>query len=241
MADGIAAAELAMVLLDASPEPHELDDPGSWRIDPAPAPVYGVARDIGRLAQVSLRLAAWGGWTALHPLRRSRNWVAKAGAMTSLLRAGLVAPRSPLNDENSPSREVHVVRLSFDEVRQLAHAHGATVNDVVLTIVAQGLHALLVKRAALDNTTELQALVPVGLDAGPGRGLGNRVSAFLVRLPVALGDPTSALMTIGRKRAATRRSTKNWLATLFCDSSSLSRKASSGCWRNWSASSPSSI
>ena len=69
-------------------------------------------------------------------------------------------------------------------------------NDVVLTLVCHGLHRLMANDGALDSSAEVQALVPVGLATGLGRGLGNRVSALLVRLPVGKSDPASNLVTI---------------------------------------------
>ena len=196
MADGIAAAELATVLLDLTPEPRAIDDPGAWRAEAPPSALNKASRDLSRLAEMPVRVLAWGGWTALHPVRRSRAWANKAAAVTSLLRTGLIAPRSPLNKRISAEREVHVVRLNLDQVRDVAHGHAATVNDVILTLVARGLHDLLVKRGTLEEGAELQALVPVGLEVGPERGLGNRVSALFVRLPVGSDDPMTTLRIV---------------------------------------------
>ncbi|HEY6428069.1 MAG TPA: wax ester/triacylglycerol synthase domain-containing protein, partial [Acidimicrobiales bacterium] len=196
MADGFAAAESATVLLDLSPEPRSVDETSPWRVDNSPRACLGVASDLLRLAEIPLRAFAWGGWTALHPVRRSRAWVAKTAAVASMLRAGLIAPRSSLNARTGPGRELHIVRLNLDEIREIAHANKATVNDVVLTLVCQGLHTLMTKDGGLDSGAEVQALVPVGLGAGPGRGLGNRVSALFVRLPVGSSDPAANLSAI---------------------------------------------
>jgi diacylglycerol O-acyltransferase / wax synthase len=197
MADGIAAAELAIVLLDASPEPHPIENASAaWRPD-TPAPVvYGAAHDLLRAGDLSLRCAAWGLWTVLHPVRRSRVWITKVNALASVVRGGLIAPHSTPTGDIGPERGVHVIRLDLEEVRHIAHAHGATINDLVLTLVSHGLHCLLTSRNDLDPETAVQALVPVGLEAGPGRGIANRVSAFFVRLPVGTSDPRTSLDAI---------------------------------------------
>ena len=199
MADGIAAAELAMVLLNLSPEPEPdpVDDTSVWRAtEPRPA-LFGATSDVLRLAEIPLRCLGWGAWTALHPFRRSRTLITKATAMASVVRGGLIAPHSLLNGGIGPERAFHVLRLSLNEVREVAHAHGTTVNDVVLTVVSQGLHRLMAKDGTLDQGAEVQALVPVSLSADPaGRDLGNRVSALFVRLPVGRDDPLSALGTV---------------------------------------------
>lgn len=70
MADGLAAAELATVLLDLSPEPAELNRDTGWepRLEP---PVWRAAiDDLIRLGELWGRAAAWSGRSVLHPLRR---------------------------------------------------------------------------------------------------------------------------------------------------------------------------
>jgi WS/DGAT/MGAT family acyltransferase len=91
------------------------------------------------------------------------------------------------------------VRLGLEQVRDVAHSNGATMNDVLLTIVAGGLHRLLEVRGELTATSQLQALVPVGLGESEGRGLANKVSAYFVRLPVGDADPRSGLHTISER------------------------------------------
>ncbi len=215
MADGIAAAELATVLLDLTPEPRTIEDPGAWQAQAPPSELHKAARDLSRLAEIPVRVLAWGGWTALHPVRRSKAWTTKATAMISLLHTGLVAPRSPFNKQISDARDLHVLRLSLDEVRDVAHGHGATVNDVILTLVTRGLHDLLVTRGTLEEGTEMQALVPVGLEVGPERGLGNRVSALFVRLPVGSDDPTATLRTVSSEAREHKKQHQELAADTF--------------------------
>jgi diacylglycerol O-acyltransferase len=107
-----------------------------------------------------------------------------------------IAPRSPLNAQIGPTRQLHFVRLGLDQVRDVAHFNNATINDAVLTIVAGGLHELLERRGDLTADSELQALVPVGLENKKGRGLANKVSAYFVRLPVGVEDPVSVLREV---------------------------------------------
>jgi WS/DGAT/MGAT family acyltransferase len=88
------------------------------------------------------------------------------------------------------------VRFRLDQVRDVAHFNNATINDAVLTIVAGGLHELLERRGDLTSDSELQALVPVGLENKNGRGLANKVSAYFVRLPVGVEDPVLVLREV---------------------------------------------
>ena len=204
MADGIAAAELATVLLDPSPDSHTNSEPVAWEPRPRTPLLNTAGRDVARLAAIGLRLAAWAGWTAIHPARRSRAWAMKGAAAIGLFRGGPLAPRSPLNHQIGPDRSIHFARFDLDEVRTVARARGCTVNDVVLTMVAHGLHKLLTKRDALDSQTQIQVLVPVGLDIGPDRALGNRISALLVRVALGTDDVVASLAQISAQTKSRR-------------------------------------
>ena len=90
-------------------------------------------------------------------------------------------------------------------VRDLGHAHGGTVNDVILAAIAGALRALRASRGEqLDLVT---ASVPVSArQAAAGGQLGNQVGTMPVALP-ADGDLAArvtriAAITRERKRAA---------------------------------------
>jgi WS/DGAT/MGAT family acyltransferase len=196
MADGLAAAELATVLLDLSPEPPELDRDSDWepRLE---LPVWRAAiGDLVRLGELWGRVAAWSGQSVLHPIRRANEIRTVGGAIRTLVTTRIIAPKSSLNTTITAARSVHFIRLSFEEMREIAHASGSTINDVLLTIVAGGLHDLLDGRGELTEKSELQALVPVGRVNENGRGLANAVSALFVRLPVGVNDPLAALRSV---------------------------------------------
>ncbi len=195
MADGIAAAELAMVLLDLSPECPAQTAAVPWRPEASVPFLVDASRDLWRLGGIGVRLVAWAGWTAIHPLRRARIWTTKLDATAGMLRAGPLAPASTLNQQIGPERRIRLVRLPLEDIRAIAHARGGTVNDVVLTLVAQGLHEML-GRASGTQEEVFNALVPVGLSTGPTRGMANRVSGLLVKLPVGSGDAEQTFAAI---------------------------------------------
>jgi diacylglycerol O-acyltransferase / wax synthase len=204
MADGIAAAELATILLDLSPVVRPPRDT-TWSPEPPPSAVGVVRRDLQRLLELPLRLPEWLSRGVLHPLQRTRSFWRLTRASEALLPTHVFAPSSALNRPNGPRREVNLVRMDLHAIRETAHRHGATINDVVLTIVSGGLHSLLAARGELEGSPELQALVPVGLEVGSARQMGNAVSALFVRLPVHEGNPTAALASIASTTAAQKR------------------------------------
>jgi WS/DGAT/MGAT family acyltransferase len=206
IADGIAAAELAMILLDSSPVVSPLNESKPWTPRPPDSAIGLASRDLRRLAEIPLRVPVWLGRGVVHPVLRTRAVLRAVRSSTVLWPARLFAPATSLNRPNGPRREVRLIRMNLHEVRDAAHRHGATINDVVLAIVSGGLHALLSARGELANASQLQALVPVGLGVGAERGIGNEVSALFVKLPVHDDDPVTALAAIASATAAQKGS-----------------------------------
>ena len=204
MADGLAAVELATVLLDLSPSPPPLDESDPWS-PRVPLPVWkAAAADILRLGGVSMRVASWGAQTLTHPITQFRRAAQLGRAISTLVTPKIVAPTSSLNPPITASRAVDFVRLSLGDVRLVAHAFGTTVNDVLLTAVAGGLHSLLDGRGELNEASELQALVPVGLANSSG-DLTNSLSALFVRLPIGEPDPVKVLELVSEEVRTDKR------------------------------------
>ena len=78
-----------------------------------------------------------------HPATTVRDLARLGGALATMAGTGLLRPPSSLNRPIGSGRRVEVVRLPLDQLRQAAHAHGVTVNDVVLTAVGGGVGRLL--------------------------------------------------------------------------------------------------
>ena len=88
----------------------------------------------------------------------------------------------------------------------MAHAHGATVNDMVLTAVAGGARSLLDARGELTPGLVLQASVPASL-RGPSddRAAGNQIGVMIVPLPLWEADPARRLVSIAAATATRKR------------------------------------
>jgi WS/DGAT/MGAT family acyltransferase len=197
MADGLAAAELATVLFDLSPEPSPLEEPvTSWHPSVRPPVWQTAAGDLLRLGAFPVRVAKWYVGTVMHPVRRTRELTVLAQAFGTIVTPRIVAPRSSLNGPITGARSVEFVRLPLQDVHEVARSFHSTINDVLLTLVSGGIRALLTSRGELTESSELQVLVPVGLVNAEGRELGNSVSALFVRLPVGCEDPVDVLKAV---------------------------------------------
>jgi WS/DGAT/MGAT family acyltransferase len=197
IADGLAAVALITALFDLAPD---APDPPADVWTPAPVPsAWMLFADNcrGRLAAIGSRLA--------HPLRLARSAASIINDSLRFVRSRHLAARMSLNALPGIRRHLRVVHLDLAAARQVAHAHGATVNDVVLAVVTGGVRELLIARGERVDGVELTTSVPAALrSAESARALGNAAGALLIRLPAGEVDAARRLERI----AATTRSAK---------------------------------
>jgi diacylglycerol O-acyltransferase len=191
MVDGIAAVELAALLLDPDPvsPPEEPDD---WK--PAAPPstaelLVGGVLDRGR-GQV--RLARQSARMALSPGRLLAGAERAGRALGHSL--SRTVPDRTLNERISPYRRLGTLARGMDELRRVKRAFGVTVNDVVLAAAAGGVRRYLERRG--ERPRPLKAMVPVNVRAGDGAELGNRIAFLFLELPCDEPDPVSRLAGI---------------------------------------------
>lgn len=90
--------------------------------------------------------------------------------------------------------------LSVSELKALAHAYGATVNDVLLGALAGALRRYLLDRDG--GLRDVRVMVPVDLRGAPpvpGEVLGNRFGLVYLDLPVLEEDPRARLVEVHRR------------------------------------------
>ncbi|MDJ0381155.1 wax ester/triacylglycerol synthase family O-acyltransferase [Streptomyces sp. G-G2] len=98
------------------------------------------------------------------------------------------------------TRALAGVALDLDEVNLIRKAAGGTVNDVLIALVAGALRRWLAGRGeTVGGGPGPRALIPVsrrrsrGGSGAAGSGAGNRLSGYLLRLPVAESEPLRRL------------------------------------------------
>jgi diacylglycerol O-acyltransferase / wax synthase len=135
----------------------------------------------------AVQAARYGAHGLLHPreaLGKTRS------AIELIVREELRgAPHTSLNEPIGTRRRFEVVRVPLADLKSIKVALGGKVNDVVLTITASGLRALLESRGEPLPERGLRAMVPMNVrQASEHLALGNRVSSLFVELPVAQSD-----------------------------------------------------
>jgi WS/DGAT/MGAT family acyltransferase len=197
IADGAAALAAFGALLDLTAEaPTPVAPP--WTPTPIPTTRELLGDNLHRRRQELGR-----GWTGLtHPRRTLRRAQAAWPAWQEVL-TDRPAPPTSLNHPVGADRRLTILRGRLDLTKQLAHAHHATVNDVVLAAVAGGLRELLGARGEDVEGLVQRAMVTISEHhEQPGQARGNKPGWMMVPLPLGEPDPVRRLELIAAQTAA---------------------------------------
>lgn len=127
-----------------------------------------------------------------------------AAAVEGVLRtAASPAPTSPLNAAISRQRRFAVAKTRLQDYRLVRTAHGCTVNDVVLAVVAGAMRNWLLSRGeSVTASTTVRAMVPMSVTGDPERphvslgSPGSQVSSFVLDLPAGEPNPVVRLSQV---------------------------------------------
>ncbi|MEP6695549.1 MAG: wax ester/triacylglycerol synthase family O-acyltransferase [Pseudonocardiales bacterium] len=195
MVDGISSVDISQVLLDVTPEPREVP-PDNWEPAPEPNPVDLVVEAISDFISQPTEV--------VDAIRNGVNDATATGLKLAAAVSGLVAyartaarpaSETPLNVDIGEQRRFGMARTELDDYKRVRKSHGGTVNDVVLATVAGALRNWLMSRGEpVSTSTVIRAMVPVSVRPPDHQGaLGNKVSSYLVDLPVGEEDPVERL------------------------------------------------
>ena len=109
------------------------------------------------------------------------------------------------------------MRYPVAELRRAAHAHGCTINDLLIAAVTAGLRDLLNQRGENQDSLELLASVPVGAREGTEGGM------FIVRVPVGVPDADERLRIIRQATAKGKNRPDQGVAGIVVLPASLAR------------------
>jgi diacylglycerol O-acyltransferase / wax synthase len=208
MVDGVSAVDIAQVILDTTPVPREIAE-DLWMPRPEPSSVSLVIDAVTDLIRRP---------TAVADLVRigvadARNIASQvSSAVTGVLSAARIAarpaPYSPLNSAIGSQRRFAVARTELEDYRKVRKNRGGTVNDVALATVAGAIRGWLLSRGEpVTPSTTVRAMVPVSIRGESDLGQpGNRVSSYLVDLPVGEPSPVVRLSQVSYAMKAHKES-----------------------------------
>jgi len=210
IADGMAAMTTISAFLDPAPDaPTAPARP--WAPTRPPSARALLADNLVRHVE---RLAG-----ALSALARPRTTLRRLRAAWPAIRELLAekpASETSLDRMVGAGRNLALIRTALDAVKEAAHAHDATVNDVLLAVTAGGLRALLRRRGEPVEGTTVRVYVPVSLRRrvrGPQQG--NLIAQMAVPLALGGSDPGRRLRQIAAETARRKVRARTSLGTLI--------------------------
>jgi diacylglycerol O-acyltransferase / wax synthase len=210
IADGVAGVAGLGSLLDTGPGTTTAPAP-PWTAGPRPTDRELVSDNVHRrAAELGHTVNA-----IVHPVPTLRRVRAGWPAMRELL-AQKPGPPTSLNRLVRGNRTLALVRSDLELVTQVAHAHQATANDVLLAVTAGGLRGLLLSRGEPVEDLILPIYVPVSLRPDRIRpGGGNLISQMVVPLALGTSDPGRRLDQIAVDTAQRKAGYRPSLGTVF--------------------------
>jgi diacylglycerol O-acyltransferase / wax synthase len=214
IADGIALARVMMMLTDE--HAGDFVEGAHHRSTPLDAVLRPVGAAAGAAGAAGRLLLHEGTETILHPdhLRDLASGAARdAGTLVKLL-ASPPDVETPLKGDLGVARRIAWTRrISLQRVKDIGHAHHATVNDVLVSALAGAIgHHVDARQGHAD---EIHAMVPFNLrplDAPLEESLGNRFGLILLALPIGIEDPAVRLREVRARMLAIKRSHEGQMA-----------------------------
>lgn len=194
--DGKSSVELSTAMMEDTPD-HQYGRKDRVEVaERAPSHLEMWARTAPRLVTQSFRSLRAG--MLLGRKSAELAWRMQFDAATDRLRA----PRTIFNVPVTPHRSYGGYAWNIPELKQMRQlCKGATLNDVVIAIIAGGMRRYLASHKALPDET-LIALCPVSIRPEEARyDGGNLLSAMYIGIGSEIEDPVRRLETVHRRTA----------------------------------------
>ena len=198
MIDGSSGVDLAQILMSIDPNYLPESEVPSYIPRPAPSSLDLLRDEVKRRVSFPLTVAR-----GLRQFRAETEDLGhevglRARAVGELLGwAGRSSSDTPINGPLGPHRRFDWLTMPLASVKAVRKALDCTVNDVVLTTVTGAVREFLLRRRMRPEQIDFRVSAPVSVRRDDEHGqLGNRVSSWIVRLPVEQAEPVARLEAI---------------------------------------------
>jgi diacylglycerol O-acyltransferase len=183
-------------------------EPPRWTPRPIPTSTELLRDELQRQAELPLEVARGVARVLRAPVQRASQWAEGVAGAWHALRTGLQLPSdTPINRSIGPYRRCDWLSVDLNEAKAVKNRLGGTVNDVIIAAVTGGLRRFFERRHLNPDRLNFRATVPVNIRSrGERHMMGNRVSAWLMTLPLQERDPVQRLQQITEATAQLKRS-----------------------------------
>jgi WS/DGAT/MGAT family acyltransferase len=203
MVDGVSGVDLMKVLMSPVPDPPPGADPPRFVPRPQPSGFELLRHEAERWARLPFQALRDMRGFAREAQDLRRDVLVRLRAAAETVGAGLrSASPTPLNRPIGPHRRFDWMSTDVAEVKGVRRALGGSLNDVVLAAVTGAVQRYLERRGVRTRGLDFRVMAPVSVRAPEESGaLGNRVSAWLIPLPLDADDPRERLRRIAERTA----------------------------------------
>lgn len=197
LVDGYTGMKLIQRSLSTDPEdrqtPLMFAVPPAERTRRSSEPASVLSETLDRISEIGrgIRTAA----SAAYQVGNAVSQHVRRTDETEHLVGPVQAPATILNRRIGRNRRFATQQFSLSEIKSLGRRHGATVNDVCLTVVGGSLRRFLLELGELPEQP-LIAFVPVNIRPKGDAGGGNAVGAILASLGTDIADPVARLAAV---------------------------------------------
>ncbi len=207
MIDGASGVDLMRVVMSPDPEDHISEEP-TWVPRPAPSGLELMGHEALRRARLTFDLLR-GAASAMRTAESVRfDVMTRIRALTEAMGGSLRLPsETPFNRVIGPHRRFDWMTMDLADIKKLRKTLGGSLNDIVLTIVTGAVRSFLRARHVNPDKLDFRVMAPVSVRSENERGaLGNRVSAWIVPLPIGEADRRTQLERITERTTRLKES-----------------------------------
>lgn len=196
MIDGVSGVDLAQILMSVEPV-KEVPEPVAFVPRPAPSGLTLWRDEMLRRASLPERIVR-GVLQSREDEDLGTELRVRLQAVRGLIGLASTPPsETPINGPLGPHRRFDWLSMPLSDVKAVRKAADCTVNDVVLTTATGAFREYLKLRGTDVEGLDFRASAPVSVRReDEGGSLGNKVSSWIVPLPVGEPDPLARLRAI---------------------------------------------
>ncbi|MFP4334343.1 MAG: WS/DGAT/MGAT family O-acyltransferase [Wenzhouxiangella sp.] len=216
-ADGIALVQVMLSLTETSAEAsNRLVEQEAWKKKRAAESnifnrLTAPARESAGLIQNVSQKVVDEASDLLREPHKAAEYLFGAGEIVSELATALLLEDDPPSRFKGPlgvrKRVSWAAPIPLEEVKAVGHALGATVNDVLISVMTGALHRYLVEAGDDPEALTMRATVPVNLrPLEHARDLGNHFGLVFLDLPINETNPLARLYQVAEFMQELKRS-----------------------------------
>ena len=206
MIDGSSGVDIAQIMMSATPD-RSIPEPPSYMPRPTPSNSDLLRDEVLRRASLPFQILRGARAFANETDDLVAEVTTRAKILWKMAGMGVTSSDTPINGPLTHHRSFDWLVVPLDDVKAIRRGLECSLNDVVLTIITGAVRELMLLRGVDPTHLEFKIAAPVSVRSDEERGqLGNRVSSWVIALPIGEDDPREQLRIINENTQELKQS-----------------------------------